>query len=297
VILAGVLALSSGCSVRGAAVDTIGDMLATDQSVFTEDDDVELIGGALPFSLKLVDSLLAESPEHRGLLLTAARGYVFYSYAYVQFPAEQIADVDLGEARILRARARKLYMRGFDYALRGLEVDYPGFGQALAKDPTQATALISAEPEDNVAFLYWAASALGLAISVSKDDPALLARLPEVEALLERALALDEAFDDGALHEFAIIWSGATPGARDTAEIERHYARALELSDGNLASVYIAYAMATALPAQDREKFTALMDQALAVDPDALPEKRLLNVIAQRRARWLMARVDEFFLE
>ncbi|MCK5622107.1 MAG: hypothetical protein KAJ11_07455, partial [Alphaproteobacteria bacterium] len=67
------------------AVDTLGDMLASGDSVFTEDDDIELIGEALPFSLKLVESLLAESPDHRGLLLAAARGYVLYSYAYVHF--------------------------------------------------------------------------------------------------------------------------------------------------------------------------------------------------------------------
>ena len=151
--------------------------------------------------------------------------------------------------------------------------------------------------DDDVAFLYWGASALGLAISVSKDDTAMLARLPEVEALLRRALAVDEAYDDGALHEFALVWASAVPGARDQSAIERHYQRALELSAGQRASLYVAYAMTAAVPAQNRRQFRDLMDAALAIDPDAQPGKRLLTIIAQSRARWLLARVDELFLE
>jgi len=296
-LLAAALVLGGGCSVRGYAVDTIGDMLASGDSVFTADDDIELIGEALPFSLKLTESLLAESPENRGLLLTAARGYVLYSFAYVHFEAEQAAPVDLERARRLRARARKLYLRAFGYAVRGLEVTYPAVGEELMREPTQALARVSSDPVENVAFLYWGASALGLAISVSKDEPAMLARLPEVEALLQRAFDLNEAYDDGALHEFAVIWGGAAPRARDRAAIDRHYERALELSEGRRASLYVAYGVAAAVPAQDRDKFRGLMEKALAIDPDALPEERLQTTIAQRRARWLLARSDELFLE
>jgi hypothetical protein len=38
------------------------------------------------------------------------------------------------------------------------------------------------------------------------------------------------------------------------------------------------------------------MHKALSVDPDAHPEQRLMNLIAQRRARWLMERIAELFL-
>ena len=110
-VLAVVLALAGGCSMRSFAVDTIGDMLASGDSVFTDDDDMELIGEALPFSLKLTESLLAESPRHRGLLLTAARGYVLYSYAYVHFAAEQAISEDFESARLLRVRAQALPAR------------------------------------------------------------------------------------------------------------------------------------------------------------------------------------------
>ena len=289
-------AFVSGCSVRGVAVDTIGDMLSSGGSAFADDDDIELIGEALPFSLKLTDSLIQESPKHRGLLRAAAQGYVLYSYAYVQFGAEQAATEDLKRARALRARARKLYFRGYDYAIRGLEVNRPQIGKAMRETPSKAVESIGDNNTDEVPFLYWGASALGLAISVSKDDPGMLARLPEVEAMLQRALFLDESFDHGALHEFALILAAATPRKPDRAVIKRHYQRALELSEGNRASLYVAYAMAVPLRAQNRTAFHALIEKALSVNADAVPDQRLQNAIAQRRARWLLGRTDELFL-
>lgn len=296
-VLVTALALSASCSVRGLAVDTIGDMLTSDQSVFTADEDVELIGEALPFSIKLVESLLAESPQHRRLLLTAARSYVLYANAYVHFPAEQAEAVDLEKARRLRARAQRLYLRAYGYAMRGLEVDHPGISRAIIQAPKKTLACPDCIALADVPFIYWGAAAIGLAISVSRDDTAMLARLPEVEAMLKRALELDEDHDEGALHEFAVVWSAAVPGRRDRGAIERHYARALELSGGRRASLYVAYAMAVAIPAQNRELFRGLMNKTLAVDAEAVPNKRLLVAIAQRRARWLLGRIDELFLD
>jgi hypothetical protein len=62
---------ASGCSFRDLATSTIGDMLSEGGTAFADDDDIELVGDALPFSLKLTDSLLQESPRHRGLLRSA----------------------------------------------------------------------------------------------------------------------------------------------------------------------------------------------------------------------------------
>jgi predicted anti-sigma-YlaC factor YlaD len=292
------LLLSGGCSFKRYAVNAMGDMLASGGgSIYESDDDIVLIGEALPFSLKLTESLLAESPTHRGLLVTAAQGFVLYSYAYVHYEAEQQALDDLERAQALRSRARRLYLRAWRYALRALEQSFPGFADQLPAQPHTAVERIGRDASDrDVPVLYWSAASLGLAISVSKNEPALLARLPEVEALLDRAVTLDEAWNAGALHEFKITWAAARPAGGEREAMRRHYERALALSQGRRASLHVAYAEATALTNQDRAAFMALLEKALAIDPDADPSHRLLNVIAQRRARWLLARIDELFL-
>lgn len=291
-----VSALLAGCSVQRYAINTLGDMLASGDSVFTTDDDPVLISEALPFSLKLIESLLAAEPEHRGLLLAAGRGYLLYTYAFVQIPAEQAGLEDIESARDLRVRARRLYLRAHGYSLRALETDYPGIGPMLLQNPDEAVLAVSGSSDENVAALYWTAAALGLAISVSRNEASLLARLPEVEALLGHALELDDAWNAGALHEFSISLAAAQSMRVNPAALQDHYDRALQLSNGNRAGLHIAFAEAVAIPAQDRSRFVGLLERALAVDVDAEPNERLLNLIAQERAQWLLGRVDELFL-
>ncbi len=298
-IVALLLPALAGCSLKKYAINMVGDALASGNSVYETDDDVELVGEALPFGLKLIESLLLESPEHRGLLLTAARGFVLYSYSTVADRAEVAEDEDLDRARALRLRARKLYLRGLAFGLRGLEVSYPGLRERLFADPEGAVAVIDnrKKKQQDIPFLYWSAAALGLGISVARNDAAMLARLPEVEAMLDRALELDESWENGSLHEFAIQFASSKPGGADYAVMKRHYDRVIELSEYPTAGTHVSYAEAVSLPQQDKPGFRTLLEKALAVDPDSNPPRRLVNVLAQRRARRLLDRIDDLIFD
>src|SRR5438309_11347035 len=94
--------LLSGCSVRKFAVNKLGDSLANSGTTFASDDDPEFVGQAVPFSLKLIEGLIAESPKHRGLLFAASSGFAQYSYVYVQQPAEEMEERDLEQSNVLR---------------------------------------------------------------------------------------------------------------------------------------------------------------------------------------------------
>jgi predicted anti-sigma-YlaC factor YlaD len=214
----------------------------------------------------------------------------------VSIPAEESRLEDFERTQELRTRSRSLYLRAYGYASRALALDYPALAEQLGTEPAAAVAAVGENPERDVPTLYWTAASLGLAISASRNEPALLARLPEVEAMLERALELDEAWDGGALHEFAISLAGAGTDPIDENMIEQHYRRALELSRGLRASLFVGVAEVIAIPQQDREQFTELLERALAIDVDWDPDRRLLNVLAQQRARWLLGNIDEFIL-
>ena len=287
----------TACSMRRFAVNRIGDALATGGSTFETDDDVELVGEALPFGLKLIESLLAESPQHEGLLLAGCRGFTLYAYGYVQQEADRTASEDLERANALRRRARRLFERASAYGFRALERRYPGMRQALEKDPVQALHVV--RDTRHVPLLYWNAAALGLAISAARGDAAMLARLPEVEALIDRALALDERWNDGAIHEFQVIYASSRPGAGgfDATRLRKHFERAVELSGGRRASAFVGYAETVLVREQNRAEFRRMLERALEIDPDKDERSRLMNLIAQRRARWLLGRIDELFLE
>lgn len=289
-----VLALAvSGCSVRRIAADHLGDSLSAGGAVFASDDDPELIRDAAPFSLKLMESVLAERPEHAGLLEATARAYTQYAYAFLQQEADEIEERNIAAAYRLRERARKLYRRARDYGLRALEVVHPGFSAALRKDPAAA---LSATTREDVPRLYWSGAAWGAMIALSKDNPDELADAPLMSAMMARALALDEAFDDGALHVFMISLEMARGGTRGEPAARAHFRRALELSGRRQAGPYVSLAETVAIPAGDRREFVAMLDAALGIDPDAARERRLANTIMQRRARWLLDRADQLFI-
>jgi len=297
VALALIALVSCGCSIKRMAVNKLGNALASGGSTFEGDDDPDLVGESLPFALKLMESLLAESPRHEGLLLATASGFTEYSYAFVGQRAERAFTENLEESNALRARSRRLYLRARAYGMRALEVRYPGFRAALDTDPPAA--LARARKRD-VPLLYWTAAAHGLAISASKDDPEMIAQLPVVEAFIRRAMELDEAWNEGALAEFLINMEAARTNASAAelqARIRRYYEQALRLSGGRRASLFVSYAENSSIPAQNRAQFRELLDRALRIDPDQHPETRLANLLAQRRARWLLGRIDDLFLE
>lgn len=295
-ILIAVLFLN-GCAVKRFTVNRVGDALATGGTSFSSDDDPQIVREAAPFSLKLMESLLAESPRHRALLLATTSGFTQYGYAFVQQDADELEAKDLAAATALRLRARKLYLRACDYGLRGLDVNHRGFTQVLRADAKKAVRVAT---KRDVPLLYWTAAAWGAAISVSKDKPDIVADLPKVEALIDRALQLDEGFDHGAIHSFLISYEMARPGVKDDEAVwraKRHFERAMELSGGQSASPLVAYAEAVCVQKQQKAEFDKLLKQALAIDADQKPEWRLTNLVLQRRAHWLLSREDELFAE
>lgn len=290
-----ILGVLNGCSVRTFVARSVGDALAEGGSVYASDDDMELVGDAVPFGLKTMEGLLEEVPEHRPLLVATARGFVQYAYVYVDLPALEADAVDAARARELRERAKRLYLRAQGYAYRALELRVPGWERRLRDDPGDALGRLRAT---EVPELYWAAVALSAAIAADKQDMHLVADLYLVEAMIRRALELDEHFDDGAIHQFLISFEGGRGAAMggSPARARAHFERAMELSGGRRVAPLVALAESVSVRVQDRAEFTALLERALAFDVDAHPSHRLANLVAQKRARILLARADGLFL-
>jgi predicted anti-sigma-YlaC factor YlaD len=294
-MMAGLAVIGSGCSVKRMAVNKVGNALAGGGTTFASDDDPELVKAAVPFSLKLMESLLNESPRHEGLLLAASSGFTQYAYAFVQEDADEMEDKDLAAAEEMRGRARRLYLRARNYGLRGLEVRHKGFEKALRADPKQAVRVATVK---DVPLLYWTAVSWAGAVSLSKDNPDLIGEMPIVEAMMDRALALDESFGDGAIHTYLITYEMSRPGGTGdpAARSRQHYERALALSKGLQAGPMVSFAEAVCVQKQDLKQFEALLQQALTLNPDVKPDWRLANLVMQRRAKWLLSRTDQLFL-
>ena len=132
---------------------------------------------------------------------------------------------------------------------------------------------------------------------MSKNNPDLIADQGLVGALMDRALELDESFAQGAIHSFLITYETVrTGGAGDPMErARRHFERAMQLGGGAQAGPLVSYVEAVSIQQQNQKEFAKLLNQALEINPDLKPESRLVNLVMQRRARWLLAHADELF--
>ena len=298
ILFACVLLLGSGCGLlRRSAIRNIAGVFSDPpgSNVIVQDDDPELIRDALPFALKTYEALLASDPRNRNLFQVTASGFVNYANAFVHDEAKRIEILDFQRSQHLRRRATKLYLRGRNYALAGLAIDYPDFENQLRQDLQQVLDTLS---QKDVPFLFWAAAGWAGAISANVNNMSLVAELPIAEAMMRRAYELDKDFDNGAIHEFFITYEGSRPeamGGSSKRAIE-HFDRVVSITGGKKASPYVSLASSVAVRNQDYKMFKDLLHKALAIDPNAVPEWRLVNILAQEKAQWLLDHSPELFL-
>jgi hypothetical protein len=273
-------------------ISRMADALTSTASAFTRDNDPEFVRQAAPSTLKMIEMLLEESPSHDGLLMTACSGFTQYAYAFLQADADTAAPGSTA-AKEMRARGAAMYERARGYCLRALESRHPGAAKQLSTD---APAVLPAMTAADVPALYWTAVAWGGALTLTDNPFTRIAELTTVRALFARALQLDESWEAGAIHEamiavesLPVLLGGSPVRARE------HFDRAVALSRGDSAFAYLTLATGVAQPAKNRAEFERLLRSAIAVDPSRRPSLRLANLIAQKRARFLLSQIDQLF--
>ena len=276
------LLCSAACAPKQMALNRMASALASASSVYENDNDPEFVRLAAPSTLKTVEMLLKDVPSNTQLLLTACSGFTQYSYGFLHIEAEVRAP-DAASAAELKSRAARMYQRARGYCLRGLTLRHPGITvDTLGRDPSAA---LKNTVAGDVPWLYWTAASWGAELSLASNQLARVAEIASVRALLNRARALDDEWENGAIHEALIAFDGLPPllgGSPAAARAD--FDRAMELSGGKSVFAHVALA-ATISDQVERKK---LLEAAVAIDTAALTSRRLTNLIAQRYARALL---------
>jgi predicted anti-sigma-YlaC factor YlaD len=293
------LAALVSCSVNKLATRAVANALTGEggAAVFTGDADPELVADALPFAIKLYETLLSLEEDHQGLILATGSLFVMYANAFVQGPAEMLPPEDYLEKAQRLERARGLYLRGAEILSAGLEKKHPGWGEAAAKGVLPA--YLAKLKKEDAPLIYWRSAGILAAYALNPFDLDLGMRLPELAAAMARAYELDPDFNAGALDDFYVLFYASVPEGMggDPSKVDVHYRRALEKSGGNAAGPYVSYAQAVCVPAQDIETFRSCLEAALAVDIEQDPDNRLVNILSQRKARYLLNQAPDFFAD
>ena len=206
-----VLIFLPSCSIKKLAMNQVANALTaqTSSTVFSGDNDPELVGDALPFAIKLYESLMAGTPGHIGLRLRTGSLYIMYANAFLQTPALMLSESEFKLQEFNYQRAKNLYLRGRDIILEALERKYPGFKQQL-QNKKYAQAL-SATGKKDVPLLYWAGAGWLGAYAINPFDMDLGMTMPAAAALMDRVLGLEANYANGAIHEFYVLYYGSLP--------------------------------------------------------------------------------------
>ncbi|MCK4836531.1 MAG: TRAP transporter TatT component family protein [Candidatus Aminicenantes bacterium] len=288
----------TSCSIKKMAMKAVANTLTTPEggTVFTGDNDPEFVGDALPFAIKMYESLMVTIPQHKGLRLRTGSLYIMYANAFLQTPASLLSAKEYKKQDFLMKRAKNLYLRGRDIVMTALEQVYPGFIDNLnSRKYDKALAPVQ---KPDVPFLYWAAAGWLGAFAIDPFDMKLGLTVPRAAAMMDYALRLDENFQDGAIHEFYVLYYGSMPEymGGNFKKARQHFKKAVGLSKGKSTSAYISLATTVSIQEQNLDEFKELLDQVLKIDSNSDPDNRLVNILNQRKARWLLDHVEDFFL-
>lgn len=254
----------------------------------SNEDDLQLAREASAFYLKFSESVLKETPGHLKLAESVSAGFTQYAYAFVAFDAEKIDAKSPQLAADMRVRAGRMYARAHRHAMTALERTQPGFALALRQTDSQKQPRLT---RAQVPLAYWAAASLGGLVSMSKDDPEVVADLPLSMRLAELAWQIDPAYGQGALASLMGTLEGAKVGG-SRQKAQAYYDQAIALGKGLEAGPFVAKAEGVALPAEDRKQFEQLLKKAIDISQH---HRSLQNEVMRERAQWLLSNVDDLF--
>jgi hypothetical protein len=294
-LVAGLLVVTA-CDTEKLAADSTAALFGRAAPGIEQHWDYVLVGKSFPASIIQLEGLLRVVPDNEVIGLSLVAAYVGYGTGWIEDRVE-VADIedDYEEADHLRGRALVMYNRAWDLSKHFLRNRDEGFDQALKGGVDTLQAWVDAvfvEKED-AAILLWAGASLGARINMGMEDMDTVADLPLAKVILNRSVALDP--------DFMFMIGKMTMGVLAASEFPPDMDRAklilddvLEKTERRNLMVQMSMARYYAVATGDHKLFRELLQEVIDAG-DVLPEARLSNAIARRRAARYLDQIEYFF--
>ena len=145
--------------------------------------------------------------------------------------------------------------------------------------------------------IFWTAHTWSLRIQADLDDLEAVASMPTVMAMMNKVVEVAP----GHQHGMPLLFFGVSnvltgPGlGGDLDAAEGFFDRAVALHDGRFLMARFMRGRYYCVARQDRACFERELDSVAEMDPDVLPEQRLVNTLAIRWSKLWRERADELF--
>ncbi len=281
-VLTVMIVLPAGCSVhKKMTVVSAAGLVEDVAKASYKQSDLRLVREGMPAYLMLMDGMVEGWPDNEQLLLAAAQAYASYASAFVGADDPAFRDI--------------LLLRAKTYALQALE--QRGISAPLTSPFDSFERQVGQTTRSDLPYVFWSGSCWGNWIGAHANSISAVAELPRVEALMRRALSLDETYYYGGPHIFmGILYASRPQVAGGNLELSKqHFLKAIEIGQGKFLMAYVYYADTYARQAFDRELFVSVLNKVLQTPADTVPELTLLNTVARHKAEALLGKTDEYF--
>jgi len=285
-----------GCDTEKLAADSTAALFGRAAPGIEQHWDYDLVGKSFPASIIQLEGLLRIVPDNETIGLSLIAAYIGYGTGWIEDRVE-VADIedDWEEADHLRRRALVMYTRGWELSKHFLRNRDVGFDDALKGGVDTLEAWLNAvfTEKQDAAILLWSGASLGARINMGMEDMDTVADLPLAKVILNRSVELDP--------DFMFMIGKMTMGVLAASEFPPDMDRAklilddvLEKTERRNLMVQMNMARYYAVNIGDHKLFKELLQEVLDAG-DVLPEARLSNTIARRRAQRYLDQIEFFF--
>ena len=289
----------SACSLQGLVNHQLANQLSADG--LSSEDDVGLAHDASAFYLKLSEATLKNEPQHIALAQAVTCGLTQYAYAFISQAADELQSTDAEKSNQLRERAKRMYARAQTHGMKALELNQVGLTESLftanqvSASNSNASRVSSSQPlkldPQLVGLAYWSAAAWAARISLSTDEPEVVADFPQVVTLAQLAYQTNPQFGKGSLASLLGVLEMARPGGSKSKALN-YFDQAIQLANAQDAGPWVSKAESYALPMGDKAQFELLLTQTLEFSKT---HHDLSSQIMSARAKWLLTQIEDLF--
>lgn len=202
-----------------------------------------------------------------------------------------------------RARAKSMYTRAVNYGLQWMESKHAGVNEAIKRGSEKEIQDYVAhfDDEDDADFLFWTGQAWMSRVNVDKGDIGAVGQIFIGRSFVERAIQLKDGVERGSAHVIMASYYARTGvntiGQESFDKAKAEFDKATAINGGKVLLGKVQMARTYACRMKDespgrKESFAMymkLLTEVLEAD-DPLPEARLTNAIAKRKARRYMSK-------
>lgn len=284
------------CTPKQIASDLTSQIMRGGAPAIEMEPDVEIAERSGMTLIKMMEALQYDNPKNKNYHILLARSYGNYTLGFIELKMLKYEGKDEQLYQKNLKRAKRFYATGKQMGLAVLKKN-GSFKKALTKDLDSFKKALKGFGRGSVPQLFWTAFNWGSTINLNKDSPLAIIEFPKVEAIMKRVLELDEYFFYGGPHLFMAVSYGSRPKmfGGDPIKSKEHFEKAIKAYNRKFLMAIVLYAQFYAVQMQDKDLFRQLLNEVIEADAAALPEQRLANELAKKRAKVLLNRIDDYF--